>query len=501
MTFDYDVIIIGSGPGGYATALRTAEMGLNTAVIEMRDEIGGTCLNRGCIPTKAYLTAAHTLHDAARANTWGIDICVNSIDMPAFKAAKDKTVAGVVKGLSQHMKARKIDIIHGFGSLIEPHLVRVEDGRVGGEHEKDSPAQDESDTKEFTAQHIVIATGSYSAPLPGFEGFHGTSDEVRQSIQNGDIPILTSDEALDLDTKPENVVIVGAGAIALEFANFWNALGTHVTILLRKDVPLSRWDSRISAMMMRTLKRNGITFETHSHLAAAADGHVTYEVTNPKTGEKSTKTIPADFILSAIGRKPNTTADWFASSGVKLDSSGFVITDDYGRTNLEDVWALGDVTGGFMLAHQAFEQALTVSESIAGVPTRPVDMIMVPRVVFGIIEALSVGYTLEQAQEAGLSDVEETTVPMLSNPRVAMIGSNGTTLAITAVDSETNERIVVGIHMAGPNVSELSAAARQIVQNRIPLHSAAHALFAHPTLSESLGETLLKADGRPLNVR
>ncbi|OTA26167.1 hypothetical protein B9G54_05655 [Alloscardovia macacae] len=476
MSFDYDVIVIGSGPGGYATALRTSELGFHTAVIEMRDEVGGTCLNRGCIPTKAYLTAAHTLHDAKRANVWGLDISVNAVDMSALKAAKDKTVTGVVKGLTQHMTARSIDIIHGEGSLLSPHRVRVVDGE---------------DSRELSAQHVVLATGSRPAELDGFP-----VDGER---------ILSSDEALDLTKQPESVVIVGAGAIALEFATFWNSLGTQVTVLLRKDAPLSRWDSHISSVVMRTMKREGVHFETHSHITSVAkDGTVTYAVANAKTGEETEKTVSADKVLIAIGRVPNTEADWFAGAGIDLDERGFIRTDAYGRTNLEDVWAVGDATGGLLLAHEAFEQALTVSESIAGRSTHVVNTRTIPQVVYGIIDAVSIGYTAQQAEDAGFEGVEETVVPQLSNPRVAMLGANGTTVLVTALSDGSDEkaaRIVVGVHMAGPSASELAGAAREIIQNRIPLTDAANALFAHPTLSETLGETLLKADGRPLNVR
>ncbi|WP_418968796.1 NAD(P)/FAD-dependent oxidoreductase [Alloscardovia omnicolens] len=486
MTYDYDVLVIGSGPGGYATALRTSELGLKTAVIEMHDSVGGTCLNRGCIPTKAYLTAAHTLHDAHRANAWGLDISVNGIDMSALKAAKDKSVAGVVKGLSQHMKARSIDVIHGVGSLNKAHIVSVTDG---------------DNTREFSADHVILATGSYASPLPGFEFFRGDNEAISHAIENKQVPILSSDEALDLEQQPQNVVIVGAGAIALEFAQFWNALGTQVTVLLRKDAPLSRWDTHISSTVMRTLKRDGIHFETHSRITAAGEGAVTFTSLNPKNGSEQDKTIPADFVLAAIGHSPNTQAEWFTTAGVALDNHGHVITDDCGRTNLENVWAVGDITHGHMLAHEAFEQALVVSECIAGLQPTPVDSMTIPQVVYGMIDAVSIGYTAKQAEEAGFIDVQETVVPQLSNPRVAMLGSNGTTVIVSAVSNENSERIVIGVHMAGPQASEVAGAAREIIHNRIPLHNAANALFAHPTISESLGESLLKADGRPLNVR
>ncbi|WP_018143042.1 dihydrolipoyl dehydrogenase family protein [Alloscardovia criceti] len=498
MTFDYDVIVIGSGPGGYATALRASDLGLNTAVIEMRDVVGGTCLNRGCIPTKAYLTAAHTLHDAHRASVWGLDVSVNAIDMPKLKEAKDKTVSGVVKGLSQLLKARTVDVIHGEGSLVEAHKVKVTDGDT---------------TRELTAEHIVLATGSHATPLPQLAFFSGTQDEVRDAIAARKVPVLSSDEALDIDTYPENVVIVGAGAIALEFATFWNALGTKVTVLLRKDVPLSRWDAHVSSTVMRTMKRNGVNFETHSSIISAAEGEVTYSVTNPKNGEVTEKSIPADFVLAAIGRSPHTTAPWFETSGVELNNRGFVVTDAYGRTNLDNVWAVGDITDGHLLAHEAFEQALTVSQTIAGKPAKPVDPMTIPQVVYGMIDAVSIGYTTKAAEDAGFEGVEETVVPQLSNPRVAMLGSNGTTVVVSALarkdegksDEKSEEgeakRLVIGVHMAGPQASEIAGAAREIIQNRIPLSDAAQALFAHPTLSETLGESLLKADGRPLNVR
>lgn len=490
--YDYDVAVIGAGPGGYATALRAAELGLKTALIEKDATLGGTCLNRGCIPTKALLTAAHAREEISKAQYWGISVDETAVSANTGKLfeQKAKITGTMVSGLASLIDFRGITVIKGYASISGkdgPHTVRV--------------SADGTGKTSVTAGNVILALGSCTVPFPGV----GFSDTV-----------LDSDRALELAEIPETVGIIGSGAIALEFASFWNAMGSSVTVFMRKGRPLSHGDSHMGASVMRGLKRAGIKFIPSSHVTDIAETReskpqavISY---TRGTGDSSeVLEFKADKVLIAIGRRPATESPWLHSLNIAIGSDGIIKTDPFGKTSIPNIWAAGDVTAGRQLAHKAFAQGIVIAESIAceqGILStlpRPVDEKTVPQVVYSTTEATSVGYTSEQAQ--GLSgqftDVEETVLPLLSNSRVLMEQSGGSITVVTArhPGKGGDTRYVIGIHIAGVRAGELIAEAEQIIGNHIPLADAARLIHPHPTLSESLGEALLKADGRPLHVR
>lgn len=482
-TQKFDVAIIGAGPGGYSTALRVAELGKSVALIEKNSAPGGVCLHEGCVPSKALLTAAHTIREAKRADVMGITLTVQSIDLGKLVDYKEGVVNQMTKGLEGLLRKRKVATFTGTASMTAPHEITVD--------------TDEG-SLQITAADVVLATGSRPRHLPGEEFTHNPQSAV-----------LSSRDALNLRQIPQSVVIIGSGPIGLEFATLWNSAGADVTILEVADRLLPSATPRISATVSRNLKRAGINYATGITIDSLEEGAnqvatVRYHTTADDSSDASEPlSITTQFALVAIGRLPNTDAEWFSQLGVEMDERGLVKTDLYGRTSVDGVWALGDITAGKQLAHRAFAQGLVVAESIAGVETSPVDDHNVPAVTFALTEVGSVGYTKDEAeQNSDFSEVEETTVPMLGNARVVMMGETG---SITVVSGITSERpgvpVILGVQMAGPGVSELTAEAQQLVGNRVPLHEASRLVHPHPTLSETLGETLLSADGRPLHSR
>ncbi|RBP99967.1 dihydrolipoyl dehydrogenase [Bifidobacterium xylocopae] len=476
----YDVVIIGSGPGGYSTALRSAELGAHVALIERDPVVGGTCLNRGCIPTKALITATHAISTARDAARMGVDVRPVGIDFAKLNGFKRDSIDGMTGGLSQLLAQRKVSVFHGLARVSGPGQVEV--------------VADDGSTSTLQATDIVIATGSRSLPLKGLP----FSDQV-----------IDSDRALDLERFPERPVIIGAGAVAVEFASIWQAAGSQVTMLIRKDRVMSGWDRRTAVTLTRELKRQGIRIITGSQCTEVRTGGgdedllVSYRPIAQTDGEASDGRIGADKVLVAIGRRPNTDQDWFARTGISLDGHGMVVTDPWGRTSMQGIWALGDITPGYHFAHRAFEQGIVIAEAIAGLNPSPVDEATVPQVVFSTPQAASVGLTRQEAQaKEELTDVRETPYPMQGNARMRMSGSNGSLSLVTACRTDQPDvRLVVGIHIVSPEAAEQIAEAEQIVGARTPLSTAARLIHPHPTFSETLGEALLKADGRPLHMR
>lgn len=496
-TYDYDLAVIGAGPGGYSTALRAAELGLKVALVEKDPHLGGTCLNRGCIPTKALLTAAHARRNMAQADFWGISVDPSaiSLDTAALHERKRSLVSSMVSGLENLVKARKITRIQGTAHLLEPHAVGTKEQRI-------------------KADQIVLALGSQAVELPWLP-FGG--------------PILDSDMALAEESIPGRVAIVGSGAIALEFATYWNALGSEVTVFLRKDRPLSHGDKRTTLAVMRGLTQSGIRFIPHAQVTQAvplpdsrldlsygqSDSRSQGQADGPSDDPSHEQSLTVDRLLVAVGRAPRTNLPGLDLTQIHLDPHGFVLTDPYGRTDQGNIWAVGDIRAGHQLAHRAFGQGIAVAESIAfdrgllSRPPRPVDEHSVPQVVYSEIEYASVGYTKDEgmARPEEFFDVQETAIPLLSNSRVLMEQASGNLTLITGKltarkgGQGADTVYLLGAHIAGPRASEMISEAQQIIANRIPLHLAASLIHPHPTISESLGEALLKADGRPLHLR
>ncbi|OZG62343.1 dihydrolipoamide dehydrogenase [Bifidobacterium lemurum] len=480
MTQQYDVAIVGAGPGGYATALRAAELGMSVALIEREGTVGGTCLNRGCIPSKALITAMHAMDAARHANVFGVRASVSGIDYGRLREYRVGAVANMTKGLAGLLAQRKIEVLRGEAELTDAHTIRIT---------TDDPADDGTRrVSTVTADHIVLATGGRPRALPG-EPFRGA--------------LIDSTQALELDEFPSRAVIVGAGAIALEFASMWNAAGCEVTLIIRKGRVLSAWDKRTGITLTRELKRQGVTVIANASVTRVDTGAETGATVRYATAGGGEADVEADVVLAAIGRDPNTDAPWFDALGIARDAHGLVAVDELGRTSVPGVWAVGDITPGHALAHRAFEQGIVAAEAIAGLNPRPVDETTVPGIVFSSPEAATVGLTEEQAKERDdLREVRQTAYPMLGNARMMMSGAGG---SMSVVSGERADRpgvpVVLGVHIVAPGASDLIAEAQQLVGARTPLAEAARLIHPHPTFSETLGEALLKADGRPLHTR
>lgn len=488
----FDIAIIGGGPGGYSTALRAAELGKSVVLIERDATLGGTCLNRGCIPSKTLLTATHAVENMRHAKAMGINVSVESIDFGKLRTFRTQTVDTMTKGLAGLLAHRGVTIVRGeavmqpCGSVhVTPveglgHILRFVKAGVG------EPIDGEL---EIVAEDIVIATGSRPSPLPD-NPFAGA--------------LIDSTQALELDTFPSSAVIIGAGAVALEFASMWRTAGCDVTLLIRKDRVLSAWERRTSATLTRELKRRGVNIITHSHVTHVETGaNLGATVHYTREGSEADMSAYGEVVLAAIGRIPNTDADWFEACTLERDARGFIGIDAFGRTNLDHVWALGDITSGHSLAHRAFEQGIVIAEKIAGLDPKPVDDDTIPQVVFSFPEAACVGLSLDEARaRKDVVNAQETVYSMLSNSRMLMSGSGGSLSIVSGAYADNPEvPLVLGAHIVSPIASDLIAEAEQLVGNHVPLHDAARLIHPHPTFSETFGEALLKADGRPLHTR
>lgn len=508
----FDIAVIGGGPGGYATALRASELGLSVALINREDVIGGTCLNRGCIPSKALINATRAMRNVSDAARMGINAKVESIDFAKLNDFKNQSVHSMTDGLASLLAARKVTVIQGKASIIGPHHIHIDLDESDGYQGKSKMAVDDVDanvaaqqshrqtenekagesTAEITADNIVIATGSRPRPLPG------------HPFQSS---LIDSTQALDLPQFPQSAVIIGAGAVAVEFASMWNAAGVDVTLLIRRERVLSHMHRRTSMALTRALAKNGVHIVTHSEVLdiensqspTAADATVRYRTDR----DKEPREIKADVVLAAIGRDPNTDADWFKANGIALDENGLVTIDAFGRTGQSGTWALGDITAGPALAYRAFEQGIVIAENIAGSNPKPVDNNTVPEVVFSTPEFASVGLTLEEAKaDPNILEPKETAYPMMGNARVLMSGEAASMSVVTGTYADNPDtQVIVGVHMLAPDAGDLIAEAEELVGNRVPLSDAARLVHPHPTFSEAFGEALLKADGRPLHTR
>ena len=453
-----DLVILGGGSGGYAAALRASELGKSVVMVE-RDKVGGTCLHRGCIPTKALLHSAETVEAVKHAGQFGVNAAFESVDIPGVHSYKDSVVAGLFKGLTGLVKSRKIEVVEGDGRLVSPTAVEVT-LKDGG-------------TRRIEGQHMLLATGSYARLLPGLE-----RDGQR---------VITSDDALVLDRIPASAVILGAGAIGCEFASVWSAFGTEVTIVeaLPHLVPLE--DEASSKLLERAFRKRGIKQELGARFAKAEPTD-TGVIVHLEGG----KTIEAELLLVAIGRGPTSDGLGYEQVGVEMER-GFVKVDAYCQTSVPTISAVGDLIPTLQLAHVGFAEGILVAERLAGLPVAPVDYDNVPRITYSHPEVASVGLTSKQATERGY-EVVEATYDLAGNGRARILATAGAVKLVAQKDGP-----VLGIHMVGDRVSELIAEA-QLITNWQALPSEVAALIhPHPTMSEAVGEAHLALAGKPLH--
>ena len=450
----FDLVILGGGSGGYACALRAAQLGKSVALIES-GKLGGTCLHRGCIPTKALLHSGEIADSAREASTFGVNAQFLSMDMVAVNAYKDGVINKLHKGLQGLVKSRNITFVEGHGRLVAKDTVEVNGER-------------------YTGTNVVLATGSYAKSLPGLE-----IDGVR---------VMTSDHATSLTYVPKSVIVLGGGVIGCEFASVWKSFGSEVTIIEGLPHLVALEDESSSKQLERAYRKRGINFELgvrfKSH-TVTADG-VTVELEDGKT-------FSADVLLVAVGRGPVSANLGYEEQGITMDR-GYVIVDEKCRTNVPGIWAVGDLIPTLQLAHVGFGEGILVAEEICGLNPRPIDYDGVPRVTYSEPEVASVGLTTSQAKERG-HDVVELNYDLAGNGKAQILRTAG---SIKLVSQKNGP--VLGIHMVGARVGELLAEAQLIFNWEATADDVAPLIHAHPTLSEAMGEAHMALAGKPLHA-
>uniref|UniRef100_UPI00404A92E8 dihydrolipoyl dehydrogenase n=1 Tax=Candidatus Planktophila sp. TaxID=2175601 RepID=UPI00404A92E8 len=450
----FDLVILGGGSGGYACALRAAQLGKNVALIES-GKLGGTCLHRRCIPTKALLHSGEIADSAREASTFGVNAQFLSMDMVAVNAYKDGVITKLHKGLQGLVKSRNITFVEGHGRLVSKDTVEVNGDR-------------------YTGTNVVLATGSYAKSLPGLE-----IDGVR---------VMTSDHATNLTYVPKSVIVLGGGVIGCEFASVWKSFGAEVTIIEGLSHLVALEDESSSKQLERAYRKRGINFELgvrfKSH-TVTADG-VTVELEDGKT-------FTADVLLVAVGRGPVSANLGYEEQGITMDR-GYVIVDDKCRTNVPGIWAVGDLIPTLQLAHVGFGEGILVAEEICGLNPRPINYDGVPRVTYSEPEVASVGLTTAQAKERG-HDVVELNYDLAGNGKAQILRTAG---SIKLVSQKNGP--VLGIHMVGARVGELLAEAQLIFNWEASADDVAPLIHAHPTLSEAMGEAHMALAGKPLHA-
>ena len=457
MSDAYDVAVIGAGTGGYSCALRLAQLGKRVALVDRGDRLGGTCLLRGCIPTKALLESAAVMDRVNRSEEWGIKAS-GEPDWPAIQAFETKIVDKMVRGLTGLVKARGIDVVRGTARLRPGPAVDV-DGRA------------------IQATDVVIATGSSPRLLPGLE--------------RGE-RVITSDEALWLGSLPSSAVIIGAGAIGLEFASFYRSMGAEVTLVeaLPRLAPLE--DEDASKEVARAFRKRGIQAHAGASVQNVKDAGDRVEVTFEAGGK--TQTASADLCLVAVGRGPVTDGLGLEEIGVELDR-GFVKVDGQLQTTVPHVWAIGDVAATpLQLAHVSFTEGYAVAERITGIPVPEIDYSGIPRVTYCSPEIASVGLTQAQAVERG-HEVETEVFNLQGVGKANIVGEGGIVKIVAAKDGGA----VLGVHMVGPHVTDLIAESMLIVNWEAVPDEVAALIHPHPSLSEGVGEAFLALAGKPLH--
>ncbi|QQQ77817.1 dihydrolipoyl dehydrogenase [Saccharothrix sp. 6-C] len=448
-----DLVILGGGSGGYACAFRAAELGLSVILVE-KDKLGGTCLHRGCIPTKALLHAAEVADNAREGDQFGVKSSLEGIDIAGVNSYKDGVVSRLYKGLQGLVKANKVTLVEGAGRFVGPNTVEV-------------------DGQRYTGKNVVLATGSYARSLPGLE-IGGR--------------VVTSDQALNLDFIPEKVVVLGGGVIGVEFASVWASFGADVTIVeaLPRLVPAE--DEYASKQLERAFRRRGIKFKTGVKFTGATQNESGVAVTL-----ESGDVLDADLLLVAVGRGPNTAGHGYEEAGVRMER-GFVTTDERLRTSVPGVYAVGDIVPGLQLAHRGFQQGIFVAEDIAGQNPKVIDEAGIPRVTYCKPEVASVGLS-EAAAKEKYGSVETFVYDLAGNGKSQILKTAGGVKLVKAPDGP-----VVGVTMVGERVGELIGEAQLIYSWEAYPEDVAPLIHAHPTQTEALGEAFLALAGKPLHV-
>jgi dihydrolipoamide dehydrogenase len=452
----FDIVILGAGSGGYAAALRAAELNLSVALID-KAELGGTCLHRGCIPTKALLHAAEIADQTRESEQFGVKADLIGIDMAGVNSYKDGVVGRLYKGLQGLLKQPNITVFAGHGKLVARDTVEVNGERV-------------------TGRNVILATGSYSRSLPGLE-----LDGQR---------VLTSEHALKLDRVPSSAIVLGGGVIGVEFASVWKSFGADVTILEALPRLVAAEDEEISKAVERAFRKRKINFKVGKPFEK-----LEYTENGVKATIQGGETVEAEVLLVAVGRGPTTKDLGYEQAGVRLDR-GFVLTNERLHTGVGNIYAVGDIVPGLQLAHRGFQQGIFVAEEIAGLNPAVIDEAGIPRVTYSDPEVASVGLTEARAKEKyGADKVSTYNYNLGGNGKSQILKTQGFVKLV-----RVNDGPVVGVHMVGARMGELVGEAQLIYNWEAFPEEVAQLVHAHPTQGEALGEAHLALAGKPLHA-
>ena len=451
---EFDLVIIGGGSGGYACALRSAQLGKSVVLIEA-DKVGGTCLHRGCIPTKALLHSAEIADGAREGAKFGVKSSFDGIDMAGVNSYKDGVVSRLHKGLQGLIKSRAITYVEGHGKLVSKNSVEV-NGQI------------------YTGKNIVLATGSYAKSLPGLE------IDGKQ--------IITSDHGTKMDYVPKSVIVLGGGVIGCEFASVWKSFGAEVTIIEGLPHLIALEDESSSKQLERAFRKRGINFELGTFFKSVTTNKKGVEVTL-----ENGKSFTAELLLVSVGRGPVSANLGYEEAGITMDR-GYVLVDEKCRTNVPGIWAVGDLIPTQQLAHVGFAEGMLVAEEIAGLNPRPINYDGIPRVTYSDPEVASVGLTTAEAKRRG-HEIVELSYDLAGNGKAQILGTAGSIKLIAEKDGP-----ILGVHMVGARVGELLAEAELIFNWEARADDVASLIHAHPTLSEAMGEAHMALAGKPLHA-
>jgi dihydrolipoamide dehydrogenase len=460
----FDLAIIGGGPGGYVAAIRASQLGLRVALIE-RDGLGGTCTHRGCIPTKALLRSAEVYKLARAGEEFGVRADGVRFDLKAAMARKDSIVSRLAKGIEFLMASNGVEVLRGEGHLRPGRTVEVR----GGEG-----------ASEIRFGKLIIATGSapMMLPIPG-AGSQG---------------VITSDEALRLDEVPESLIVIGGGAVGLEFAALFGDLGSRVTVLEMMPQVLPGEDREAAEAMAKALRRRGIAIEVESRVSSIGDGPDGLKIVRA-VGKGGERAFEGQLVLMAAGRVPNTKGFGFEEAGIALDRGGRIIVNDRMETSVPGIYAVGDAVGRQMLAHSAMAEGIVAAENAAGLDSR-IDYALIPRCVYGEPELASVGLSEAEARETH-GKILVGRFPMLANGRALTLGEREGFVKLVA---DAEYKALLGAQIVGPNASELIHEIAVAMRSECTLECLAEAIHAHPTLAEAIKEAALDGLGRALHM-
>mmetsp|Transcript_12278 Transcript_12278/g.26136 ORF Transcript_12278/g.26136 Transcript_12278/m.26136 type:complete len:505 (+) Transcript_12278:102-1616(+) len=467
----YDVVVVGGGPGGYVAAIKAGQMGLKTACVEMRGTLGGTCLNVGCIPSKALLTSSHHFHDAKHHFAdHGISVGEVTMDVGKMLDAKAKTVQGLTGGIEHLLKKHKVDYFKGKGSLSGPNGVSV--------------ALNDGGSESLDAKNIILATGSEVTPLPPVP------------VDNAGGKIVDSTGALDIDNIPKSMAVIGGGVIGLEMGSVWSRLGTNVTVIEFMDRLCPAMDQELTKKFQTTLKKQGFKFKLKTKvMKSEVVGDEVAITTEPAKGGDQ-KTENYDVVLVATGRRPYTDGLGLENLGIQTDKLGRIDVDSHFRTAVPSIYAIGDCIDGPMLAHKAEEEGIAAVETIAGFAGH-VNYDAIPGVIYTFPEVASVGKTEEELKDAGVA-FNKGTFPFAANSRARANATGNSEGFVKILADKTTDKIL-GVHIMGPNAGEMIAEGVLGMEYGASSEDVARTCHAHPTLSEAFKEACMDAYDKPIH--